>query len=156
MPDDAPAGITPRLEDDLKDAMRAREKLRLGAIRRARAALKNAEIEARGPLPDEAAAGVLRGLVKQHRESIDQFRAGGRDDLVARETEEMAVLASYLPAGLDEAAVTTIVTEAIAAEGASGPADLGRVMKAAMARVAGRADGKQVRAIAQRQLEGGS
>ena len=156
MPDDAPAGITPRLEDDLKDAMRAREKLRLGAIRRARAALKNAEIEARGPLSDEAAAGVLRGLVKQHRESIDQFRAGGRDDLVARETEEMAVLASYLPAGLDEAAVTTIVTEAIAAEGASGPADLGRVMKAAMARIAGRADGKQVRAIAQRQLEGGS
>ena len=156
MPDDAPAGISPRLEDDLKDAMRAREKLRLGAIRRARAALKNAEIEARGPLPDEAAAGVLRGLVKQHRESIDQFRAGGRDDLVARETEEMAVLESYLPAGLDEAAVTAIVTEAIAAEGAGGPADLGRVMKAAMARVAGRADGKQVRAIAQRQLEGGS
>ena len=156
MPDDAPAGISPRLEDDLKDAMRAREKLRLGAIRRARAALKNAEIEARGPLSDEAAAGVLRGLVKQHRESIDQFRAGGRDDLVARETEEMAVLESYLPAGLDEAAVTGIVTEAIAAEGASGPADLGRVMKAAMARIAGRADGKQVRAIAQRQLEGGS
>lgn len=156
MPDDAPAGVAERLEDDLKDAMRARQTLRLGAIRRARAALKNAEIEARGPLPDEAAAGVLRGLVKQHRESIDQFRAGGRDDLVARETAEMAVLESYLPAGLDEAAVTAIVTEAIAAEGASGPADLGRVMKAAMARVAGRADGKQVRAIAQRQLEGGS
>ena len=86
MPDDATAGLAERLDSDLKDAMRAGEKVRLGTIRRARAALKNAEIEARGPLPDEAAVRVLRGLVKQHRESIDQFRAGGRDDLVARES----------------------------------------------------------------------
>lgn len=156
MPDDASAGLAERLDNDLKDAMRARETLRLGAIRRARAALKNAEIEARGALPDDAAARVLRGLVKQHRESIDQFRAGGRDDLVARESEEMAVLEAYLPEQMDEAAITAIVTEVVAAEGASGPADLGRVMKAAMARVAGRADGKEVRAIAQRLLEGGS
>jgi uncharacterized protein len=156
MPDDASAGLAERLDSDLKDAMRARETLRLGAIRRARAALKNAEIEARGALPDDAAARVLRGLVKQHRESIDQFRAGGRDDLVARESEEMAVLEAYLPEQMDEAAITAIVAEVVAAEGASGPADLGRVMKAAMARVAGRADGKEVRAIAQRLLEGGS
>jgi uncharacterized protein len=156
MPDDASAGLAERLDSDLKDAMRARETLRLGAIRRARAALKNAEIEARGALPDDAAARVLRGLVKQHRESIDQFRAGGRDDLVARESEEMAVLEAYLPEQMDEAAITAIVAEVVAAEGASGPADLGRVMKAAMARVAGRADGKEVRAIAQGLLEGGS
>ncbi len=155
MPDDAAAGLAARLDDDLKDAMRAGDKLRLGTIRRARAALQNAEIEARGPLPDEAAVRVLRGLAKQHRESIDQFRAGGRDDLVARETEEMAVLESYLPARMDEAAISAVVSETIAAEGASGPGDLGRVMKAAMARVAGRADGKEVRAIAQRQLEQG-
>jgi uncharacterized protein len=156
MPDDASAGLAERLDNDLKDAMRARATLRLGAIRRARAALKNAEIEARGALPDDAAARVLRGLVKQHRESIDQFRAGGRDDLVARESEEMAVLEAYLPEQMDEAAITAIVAEVVAAEGASGPADLGRVMKAAMARVAGRADGKEVRAIAQGLLEGGS
>jgi uncharacterized protein len=147
--------LAERLEGDLKDAMRSRETVRLGTIRRARAALKNAEIEARGPLPDEAAVRVLRGLVKQHRESIDQFQAGGRDDLVAREREEMAVLEAYLPAQMDEAAIGAVVAEVIAAEGAAGPGDLGRVMKASMSRLAGRADGNQVRAIAQHQLEGG-
>ncbi len=145
-----------RLDNDLKDAMRSGDKVRLGAIRRGRAALKNAEIEARGSLPDDAAVRVLRGLVKQHRESIDHFRAGGREDLVARETEEMAVLEAYLPAQMDEAAIAAVVSEVIAAEDAAGPGDLGRVMKAAMSRMAGRADGKEVRAIAQRLLEGGS
>jgi uncharacterized protein YqeY len=156
MPDDAPAGLAERLDSDLKDAMRAGEKVRLDTIRRARAALKNAEIENRGALGDDATVKVLRGLVKQHRESIEQFRAGGRDDLVARESEEMAVLEGYLPAQMDEAAITAVVTEVIASEGASGPGDLGRVMKAAMARMGGQADGKKVRTIAQRLLEGGS
>ena len=153
MPDD-PTALAERLDSDQKDAMRAGEKVRLGTIRRARAALKNAEIEARGDLSDEAAARVLRGLVKQHRESIEQFKAGGRDDLVAQETEELAVLEAYLPAQMDAEAVTAIVTEVIAAEGAAGAGDLGRVMKAAMPRMGGRADGKEVRAIAQRLLEG--
>lgn len=156
MPDDAAAGLSGRLEQDLKDAMRGGDKLRLGVVRRARAALKNAEIEARGELSDEASARVLRGLVKQHRESIEQFRAGGRDDLVERETQEMAVLEGYLPAQLDAGAIEGVVAEVIAAEGAAGPGDLGRVMKAAMPRFAGRADGKEVRAIAQRLLEGGT
>jgi uncharacterized protein len=156
MPDEAPAGLAERLDSDLKQAMRAGEKVRLGTIRRARAALKNAEIENRGALGDDATVRVLRGLVKQHRESIEQFRAGGRDDLVALESEEMAVLEGYLPAQMDEAAITAVVTEVIAAEGASGPGDLGRVMKAAMARMGGQADGKEVRTIAQRLLEGGS
>lgn len=151
---DHPTALAERLDSDQKDAMRAGEKLRLGTIRRARAALKNAEIEARGDLSDEAAARVLRGLVKQHRESIEQFRAGGRDDLVAQESEELAVLEAYLPAQMDEGAVTAIVAEVIAAEGATGTGDLGRVMKAAMPRMGGQADGKMVRAIAQRLLEG--
>ena len=142
-----------RLDDDLKAALRAGDKLRLGAIRRARSALKNAEIEARGDLPEEAQTRVLRGLVKQHRESIEQFRAGGRDDLVEREELEMSVIEGYLPALLDEAAIAAVVDEVVAAEGAAGPADLGRVMRAAMSRLAGRADGNQVRAIAQRRLE---
>jgi uncharacterized protein YqeY len=156
MPDDTTLGLGGRLDSDLKDAMRAGQKVRLGAIRRARAALRNAEIEARGELSEDQAARVLRGLVKQHRESIDQFQAAGRDDLVAKETEEMAVLQGYLPAEMDDAALTAVVSEVIAAEGASGPADMGRVMKAAMPRVAGRADGKRVRAIAQGLLEGGA
>lgn len=148
--------LAERLEGDLRDAMRAGEKLRLGTIRRARAALKNAEIEARGPLSDDAEVRVLRGLVKQHRESIDQFTVAGRDDLVEQETQEMAVLEGYLPAQMDEAAIRTVVAEVIAAEGASGPGDLGRVMKAVMSRVGGTADGKAVRATAQRLLEGGT
>jgi uncharacterized protein YqeY len=148
------SGLAERLTADMKDAMRAKDPVRLGAIRNARAAVKNAEIESRAPLDDAGITKVLRGLVKQHRESIEQFAAGGRDDLVAKEQAEMAIIEAYLPAQMDEAAITTVVAEVIAAEGASGPADLGRVMNATMTRLAGQADGGVVRAVAQRLLEG--
>jgi hypothetical protein len=141
-----------RLEADMKDAMRAGDKVRLGTIRRARAAVKNAEIAARGPLDDDGVLKVLRTMVKQHRESIEQFQAAGRDDLVATEQAELSVVESYLPAQLDEAAVEAVVREVIAAEGASGPKDMGRVMKAAMARLGAQADGRMVSAAAQRLL----
>jgi uncharacterized protein YqeY len=148
------SGLAERLTADMKDAMRAKDPVRLGAIRNARAAVKNAEIESRAPLDDAGITKVLRGLVKQHRESIEQFAAGGRDDLVAKEQAEMAIIEAYLPAQMDEAAIATVVAEVIAAEGASGPADLGRVMKATMTRLAGQADGGVVRTVAQRLLEG--
>jgi len=147
-------GLAARLDADMKDAMRGGDKLRLGAIRRARSTLKNAEIESRGPLGEDATVKVLRGLVKQHRESIEQFRAGGRHDLVEHEEQEMAVLEAYLPSQLDAAAIEPIVAEVIASEGATSPSDLGRVMKAVMTRVGGTADGKDVRAVAQRLLGG--
>jgi uncharacterized protein len=153
MPTDSPA-LSGRLDSDMKDAMRAGDKVRLGAIRRARAALKNAEIEARAPLGDDAAVRVLRGLVKQHRESIEGFTAGGRDDLVAKERAEMEVLEAYLPAQMDAAAIEAVVSEVIASEGADAPSDTGRVMKAVMGRVGGQADGKEVRGIVQRLLGG--
>lgn len=146
--------LADRLAADMKEAMRARDADRLGAIRNARSALKNAEIEARAPLDDAAGEKVLRTLVKQHRESIEQFAAGGRDDLVAKERAEMEVVESYLPQQMDESAVAVIVAEVIAAEGATSAKDLGVVMKASMARLAGRADGGVVRAVAQRLLEG--
>jgi hypothetical protein len=151
---DTTAGIAARLDGDLKDAMRAGDTLRRDAIRRARSSLKNAEIEARAPLDEDAATRVLRGIVKQHKESIEQFRAGGRDDLAQREEQEMAVLEAYLPAQMDAAAIEGVVTEVIASEGAAGPADMGRVMKAVMGRVGGTADGKEVRVIVQRLLGG--
>ena len=146
--------LSERLDADMKGAMKAGDKLRVGTIRRAGAALKNAEIEARGPLSEDASVKVLRGIVKQHRESIEQFRAGGRDDLVQNEEQEMAVIEGYLPAQMDSAALEPVIAEVIAAEGASSPADLGRVMKATMSRLGGSADGKEVRAIAQRLLGG--
>ena len=146
--------LATRLDADLKGAMKSGDKVRVATIRRARAALKNAEIEARGPLGEDATVKVLRGLVKQHRESIEQFRAGGRPDLVESEEQEMAVIEGYLPAQLDAAAIEPVVAEVIAAEGATSPSDMGKVMKAAMARLGGQADGKEVRAIAQRLLGG--
>jgi uncharacterized protein YqeY len=141
-----------RLEQDQKDALRAGEKVRLGTIRRLRSALRNAEIERRGPLDEAAEARVLRSLARQHEESIEQFRAGGREDLVAREQEELGVLEAYLPAALDEAAVERAVAEAIAETGAEGPKDMGPVMKATMARLGPTADGKTVSAVARRLL----
>lgn len=153
MPDDT-GTLAERLDSDLKDAMRAGDTLRRDAIRRARSALKNAEIEARGPLGEDAAVKVLRGIAKQHRESIEQFAAGRREDLVAKERRELDVVDAYLPAQMDAATVEVVVTEVIAAEGASGPADMGRVMKAVMSRVGASADGKEVRVIVQRMLGG--
>ena len=146
--------LSARLDGDLKDAMRAGDTLRRDTIRRARSAIKNAEIEARGPLGNDAEVKVLRGIVKQHKESIEQFRAGARADLVENEEREMAVLEGYLPAQMDAAALEPVVAEVIAAEGAAGPADMGRVMKAVMTRVGGTADGKEVRTIVQRLLGG--
>jgi uncharacterized protein YqeY len=151
---DTTTGVAARLDADLKDAMRAGDTVRRDAIRRARSALKNAEIAARGPLGDDAAVKVLRGIVKQHRESIEQFTAGGRDDLVAQERRELEVVEAYLPAQMDAAAIEGVVAEVVAAEGASGPGDMGRVMKAVMSRVGGDADGKEVRVIVQRMLGG--
>lgn len=151
---DTTTGVAARLDADLKDAMRAGDTVRRDAIRRARSALKNAEIEARGPLGEDAAIKVLRGIVKQHRESIEQFAAGGRDDLVAQERREMEVVDAYLPAQMDAAAIEAVVGEVIAAEGAAGPGDMGRVMKAVMSRVGATADGKEVRVIVQRLLGG--
>ncbi len=147
--------ITTRLDDDAKAALRAGEKARLTVLRRARAAIKNAEIEARGEaLSDEDATRVLQGLVKRHRESIEQFTAGGRNDLVEKEVAEMAVLEEYLPAQLDDAAIEAVVAEVIAAEGVTDVKGLGKIMKPAMARLAGQADGGRVREIAQKLLAG--
>jgi uncharacterized protein len=95
---------------------------------------------------------VLRSLARQHEESIEQFTAGGREDLVSREREELDVLGGYLPPALDEAAVEAAVAAAIAETGAQGQKDMGRVMKAAMARLGPAADGRSVSAAARRLL----
>lgn len=150
--------ITARLDADMKDAMRAKDKLRLGAIRRARAAITDAEkrpdVAAAGGLDEDGRVAVIKRLAKQHRESIEQFTAAGRDDLVAQETAELAVIEEYLPAELDDAAIDAVVAEVIAEVGATEERDIGKVMKPAMARLKGQADGGRVRAAAQRLLAG--
>jgi uncharacterized protein len=146
--------IATRLDEDAKTALRAGDKLRLSTIRRARAALKNAEIEARGELSDRDALQVLRGMVKRHQESIDQFAKGGRQDLVDKETAEMAVLEEYLPPPMDAAQVEAVVAEVIAEQGVTDMTGLGKVMKPAIERLGGQVDGGTVRQTAQRLLGG--
>ena len=149
---DVTAPLAARLEEDMKDAMRARDKQRLGVIRRARAAIKNAEIAARASLDDAAVQKTLRGIVKQHRESIEQYEAADRADLSDVERAELAILDEYLPQQLDAAAIEPVVAAAIAELGATGPKDMGAVMKAAMGKLGAAADGKEVSAIVKRLL----
>jgi len=146
--------LAARLEDDMKTALRAGEKLRLGVIRRARAAIKNAEIAARAPLDEAAVERALRGMVKQHRESIEQYEAAGRADRADEERAEMAILEEYLPRQLDAAAIEPVVRTVIAELGATDAKDMGAVMKATMARLGGAADGKTVSAIVRAALGG--
>jgi uncharacterized protein YqeY len=136
------------LEADMKQALRNREKVRLETIRGLRGAIRNKEIELGDTLDDAGVQRVIRTSVKQRVEAIEQYRAGEREDLVARETAEKAILESYLPAAPSEAEIERVVRELVAEVGAAGPRDLGRVMKPALERLGPAADGKAVSRIA--------
>lgn len=126
-------------------AMKQREEQRLSALRLLKAALMNREVERGGALSEADERQVLTTLVKQRRESIEQFERGGRDDLVRKERAELEILQAYLPPALDEEEISRIVREAIAETAATSPKDMGKVMKVVMARIpAGAADGKAV------------
>ena len=147
------------LVDDLSatiaDAMRKHDALRLGTLRMLKAALMNREIERGHALDASESLQVVASLVKQRKDSIEQFAKGGRQDLVDKETSELAILEAYLPAAADPAAVEQAVDEAIRETGAASPKDMGRVMKAAMARLAGQTvDGKTVNELVRRKLSG--
>lgn len=147
-------GLRARLEADMKDALRSRDTLRLETIRGARGAIRNKEIELGEALGDEGIVRVLRSLVKQRADSIEQYRAGGREDLAEKEAAERAVLEAYLPAAPAAGEVERIVAEVIAELGASSPKDMGKVMKPALERLGAAADGKQVSEIVRRLLAG--
>jgi hypothetical protein len=120
-----------------------------------KAALMNREVEKSRALDEAESRQVVSSLVKQRRDSIEQFAKGGRQDLVDKETAEIAVLESYLPPAVDPAAIDRAISEAIAETGATTPKDLGRVMKAAMTRLAGQnVDGKTVNELARKRLGG--
>lgn len=141
-----------KLEADMKQAMRSRESLRLLTIRGIRGAVRNKEIEAGETLDEDGILRVIRGLVKQRTDSIEQFEQGGRQDLVEKEGAEREVLESYLPAAPDPAEMERVVREVIAEVGAESPRDMGRVMKPALERLGPAADGKLVSQLARRLL----
>ena len=136
-----------QLIEDLKAAMRAQDPARVSTIRLLRAALQNAEKATGQPLGEEVAAEIVRREIKRRQEAIETFQQGGREDLVAQERAEWEILTAYQPEQLSEAALTSLAQEIIAAEEATSRKDLGRVMKALMPRVRGRADGKLVNVI---------
>jgi hypothetical protein len=144
--------ISQRLEEDLKEALRARDAIRTSTIRLARAAMKNAEIERQRPLSDEEAVAVLQREVKRRREAIEGFTRGGRDDLVQKEQLELAILLGYLPPMLSEDELRHMAQEMAASAGATSERDLGRLMGQMMKRVAGRAEGKTVERIVRETL----
>jgi hypothetical protein len=147
------------LVDDLSatiaDAMRKRDVVRLSTLRMLKAALMNREIERGHALDESESLQVVTSLVKQRRDSIEQFTKGGRQDLADKETSEIRVLDAYLPAAADPAAVEQAVVDAIQETGATSPKDMGRVMKAAMAKLVGQTvDGKVVNELVRRRLAG--
>ena len=137
--------------------MREKNAIKLGVLRMLKAALTNATIEKGGAdskLTDAEAAQVIRKQVKQRQDSIESFEKGGRAELAAKEKDELSILQSYLPQGMGADEISKVVQEAIAEVGASSKAQMGAVMKALQAKVAGRADGKTLSAEVQRQLSG--
>ena len=137
----------------IADAMRKHDPARLSALRMLKAALMNRNVEKGRALDDAEARQVVSSLVKQRKDSIEQFTKGGRQDLADKEAAEITVLESYLPPAADPAAVEKAVAEAIAETGAASPKDMGRVMKAAMAKLAGQnVDGKAVNDLVRQKL----
>jgi uncharacterized protein YqeY len=132
--------IAARLTEDMKAALRAGNKLELGALRMALAAFKRKEIDERKTLTDDAALGVLEKLIKQGRDAEQQFESAGRAELAAKEAAEIAVFERYMPHALGEAELEALIRQTVEATGAAGVKDMGKVMAAIKAEAAGRAD----------------
>ncbi|WP_341891570.1 GatB/YqeY domain-containing protein [Variovorax sp. YR752] len=141
-----------RITEDMKAAMRAKEAARLLTIRGLMAAMKQKEVDERIELDDVAIVGIVDKLIKQRKDSISQFAAAGRTDLVDKETAELQVLEGYLPARLSAEEVAAQVAAIVAELGAAGPGDMGKVMGAAKTRLAGKADMAQVSAAVKQAL----
>ena len=147
--------LVEQISHDITDAMKARDAARLSALRMVKAAFMNGEVSKGRPLEEAEAQQVLASLIKQRRDSIEQFKNGGRDDLVQKETAEVAILEKYAPPAASTAELEEAVEAAIRETGAAGPKDMGRVMKAVMAALAGKsADGKAVNEIVRKKLAG--
>ncbi len=145
--------IRERLEEDLKSAMRARDELRRSVLRMVRSEIQNDEKAAQKSLDDEGILGVVSKQVRRHRESITEFRKGGREDLVQKEEAELDVLLAYLPAQLTPEEIIALAQEIMQDVGARGPADRGKVMGKLMPQVRGKAEGTVVNQVVSQLLE---
>lgn len=145
--------LVDQLKEQMKEAMRAKDKVRLGTIRMALAAIKQIEVDNRETLNDDQAIAVLTKMVKQRRDSIAQYEAAGRDELAQAEAGEIRVLETFLPKPLSEEEVAALVDETIQAVGASSMADMGKVMGALKPKVQGRADMASIGALIKAKLK---
>ncbi len=136
-----------QITEDMKAAMRARETARLATIRLLTAAMKQKEVDERIELTDDHVLAIIEKMIKQRKDSITQFEAGGRQDLADIEKAELAILSTYMPAALSDAEVGAEVAAAVAASGAAGPQDMGKVMAILKPKLAGRADMTAVSAL---------
>lgn len=148
--------LTDRLSDDLKLAMKARDQLRMDAIRMVKAALENREIELKKPLDEAEGSRVLLTLVKQRKEAADQYQKGKREDLADKELKEVAIIEAYLPKALSQEEIVQIVENAVRETGSTAMKDMGKVMKVVMAQLAGQAvDGKHLSDLVRSKLQQG-
>lgn len=129
-----------QITEDMKSAMRAKEAVKLGTIRLITAAMKQKEVDERVELTDAMVMTIIEKMIKQRKDSISQFEAGGRQDLADIEKAELVILAAYMPAGLSEAEMHAAVAAAVAEVGATGPQDMGKLMAVLKPKLAGRAD----------------
>jgi uncharacterized protein YqeY len=143
-----------KLNEDMKPAMKAREAQRLGALRLALAAVKQREVDERVTLDDAGVVAVIEKMIKQRRDSIAQYEKAARQDLADQEKFEISVIEAYLPQQLSAAEIDAVLAEAIAATGAKGPQDMGKVMGVVKAKLAGRADMGRVSALVKARLAG--
>ena len=143
-----------RLNDAMKEAMKAKDSLRLGTIRLIRSAIKNREIDARQELDDAGVIDVLSSLVKQRKESAQVYRDNQRPELAEKEEAELTILQEFLPAQLSREELQTLIEETIVELGASSQKDMGRVMKVVSAQTKGRADGRLVSEMVKERLSG--
>ena len=141
-----------RLVDEMKQAMRSSDKVRLSIIRMIRAAVKNKEIELRKKVDDEEIQRVIQGMLRRNEESIEQFRLGGRMDLVDKESQEGDILKSFLPQALSTEEILKVIDESIQETQASSLKDLGKVMKSVMPKLTGKADGTVINQLVKERL----
>lgn len=146
-----------RIQNEIAGAMKNRAELRLSVLRMMKTAIKNKEVEKMKALDENEAVSILKSLVKQRKDSVEQFRAGGREDLAAKEEAEIRILGEYLPAAASDEEIQKAVEEAVQETGAASMKDMGKAMKAANAKLAGKTtDGAKVSQLVKQRLQGPS